>query len=215
MELWRGAGLSAKAASLDHSGRPPHYFILGGLAVKRMSRDSDGGSRPVPDPTVLTTEALMREVASLKELLELRISNESAARYSAIQNLSMRMDLTEQQRVELKRDTKNAVDAAFAAAKEAVREQTTASALSIAKSEGATNEQLRQLSTTFTTAVDGVTRNLDDAKDRINKLEQMQAKLAGKGIGQEKSWGMLLGSIAATGTLVGIVVVIIEVFITH
>jgi hypothetical protein len=31
-------------------------------------------SRPIPDPTVLTTQALYREVAALKELIEQRIA---------------------------------------------------------------------------------------------------------------------------------------------
>lgn len=32
----------------------------------------DGGLVPIPDPTVLTTQALLREVAALKELVEIR-----------------------------------------------------------------------------------------------------------------------------------------------
>jgi hypothetical protein len=36
--------------------------------------DAQGGSRPVPDPTVLTTEALLREIAALRTLIDQRIS---------------------------------------------------------------------------------------------------------------------------------------------
>ena len=39
-----------------------------------MTRDVGGGSRPVPDPTVLTTEQLNRAIESLRELLESKIN---------------------------------------------------------------------------------------------------------------------------------------------
>ena len=43
----------------------------------RMSRErsgNSGGSTPKPDPTVLTTEALLREIAALRTLIDQRIS---------------------------------------------------------------------------------------------------------------------------------------------
>lgn len=135
----------------------------------------NGGSHPTPDPTVLTTEALTREVNALKSLLELRIDGEADARKAAdtsLQDLKEReLVLIERQRVEQKDDTKAAVDAALAAAKEAVKEQTIASGLSINKSENATNEQLKQLNVTFTTAVEGVNRTISDLKERVSNVE--------------------------------------------
>lgn len=53
-------------------------------------------------------------------------------------------------------NTKAAVDAALAAAEEAVKEQTTASDRSITNSETATSEQLKQMGTTLTTAIAGI-----------------------------------------------------------
>jgi hypothetical protein len=41
-----------------------------GLSDQQQLRD--GGTRPVPDPTVLTTEALQREILALRQLLEQR-----------------------------------------------------------------------------------------------------------------------------------------------
>lgn len=80
----------------------------------------------------------------------------------------------ERQRVEQKKDTKDAVDAALAAAKEAVKEQTTASERAIAKSENSTAEQLKQLNTTFATAIGGVTANHDDLKERVGRIEAIK-----------------------------------------
>jgi len=171
----------------------------------------NGGNRPVPDPTVLTTEALTREVSALKALLELRIESESGARESAdtfVQaGIERELQLIERQRVEQKKDTKDAVDAALAAAKEAVKEQTMASGLSIAKSENATNEQLKQLGTTFTTAISGVDRTINDWKDRVNKVEQVQAAQGGQQQGVSATVAWILAGI---GGLVAVASIIIQ-----
>jgi hypothetical protein len=80
------------------------------------------------------------------------------------------------------RDVKSAVDAAFAAAKEAVGEQNKSNALSIAKSEVATTKQIDQLSENLRINVkntddkiDGIKNNFDDKytdlKDRVVAME--------------------------------------------
>lgn len=80
------------------------------------------------------------------------------------------------------RDVKSAVDAAFAAAKEAVGEQNKSNALSIAKSEVATTKQIDQLSENLRISVkntddkiDGIKNNFDDKytdlKDRVVAME--------------------------------------------
>ena len=80
------------------------------------------------------------------------------------------------------RDVKSAVDAAFAAAKEAVGEQNKSNALSIAKSEVATTKQIDQLSENLRISVqntndkiESINKNFDDKytdiKDRIVAME--------------------------------------------
>lgn len=131
--------------------------------------------RQTPDPTVLTTEALTREVNALKALLELRIESEATARIGA--DVSARVlsereqELAERQRVEQKSDAAASLAAALAAAKEAVREEKIASGLSISKSENATNEQLKGLNVTFTTVIEGVNRSVTDLKERVSNVE--------------------------------------------
>lgn len=67
-----------------------------------MSQDS----RPIPDPTALTTTALHREIGHLKEL--------HAVRFDSIEE---RLDDTEERRRELKADTEKEVRSALAASK--------------------------------------------------------------------------------------------------
>jgi len=143
--------------------------------VTALPRDNELlGSRPVPDPTELTTEALHREIGALKELMVAELAGVEKITGERFASVNKQLQLVETQRVEQKKDTKDAVDAALTAQKEAVREQTTASERAIAKSEASTKEQLNQLTATFTTAIGGVTDTLNDLKDRVGRVEAVK-----------------------------------------
>ena len=176
-------------------------------------RPVNGGSRPVPDPTVLTTEALTREVGALKELLTLQIRHEAEARESADTNTLDLMDredqLIERQRAEQKVDTKQAVVDALSAAKEAVKEQTLAGDKSIEKAERNTADQISQINVTFNTAVAGIERTMNDIKERVNKAEQALAMHAASQAGEQKggadktAWAFAaLGGLVAIGSII-------------
>jgi chromosome segregation ATPase len=131
----------------------------------------DETKQPIPDPTVLTTEQLLREISNAVRLLEAKDEGLKDVVGEQFRSVVTQFQLVERQRVEQKLDTATAVAAALAAAKEAVTEQTAASEKSITKSETATAEQLRQLTATFTTAIGGVTDSISDIKDRIGNIE--------------------------------------------
>jgi uncharacterized LabA/DUF88 family protein len=131
-------------------------------------------NKPTPDPTILTTEQLLREVDRAKELLLATLDGLDRVTQEKFRSVDRQFSLVEQQRIEQKVDTKAAVDAALIAQKEAVKEQTTASERAIAKSEAATTKQLEQLNATFTTAINGVAASLQDCKDRVAKLESLK-----------------------------------------
>jgi len=168
----------------------------------------DGGSRPVPDPTQLTTEALQREIKALKELIETRLV--SAAQLTEqkfrthdekFEKVEQEFELVERQRVEQKLDTKSAVDAALIAQKEAVKEQTTASATAIAKSEAGTSEQLKQLGVIQNTAIAGVTTILNDLKERVVKIEALKLGSREATEDRQASTGLIA---AVVGAIVGV-----------
>jgi hypothetical protein len=150
---------------------------------------------PSPDPTVLTTQALYREIEGLRELLEQRIDGLGGT-------VEQKFDLVESQRVEQKKDTKDAVDAALTAQKEAVREQTAASERAIAKSEAATSKQLDQLSVTFTTAIDAIQRELGEGKERLTAIEQRKA-------GAKEDRTALYASLGALALLIFLVIAVV------
>lgn len=163
------------------------------------------GSVPSPDPTVLTTAALLREIGALRELLTQRVdaleserdrttgaakerrdvlNRESQEQLRALaefvelriagqaETVKLQFELVERQRVEQKKDTKDAVDAALTAQKEAVKEQTTASERAIAKSETSTTKQLEQQQETVSTAIDALRRSIDEVKERIVEVDR-------------------------------------------
>lgn len=82
-----------------------------------------------------------------------------------------RFTLNSEQTDKAARDVKSAVDAAFAAAKEAVGEQNKSNALSITKSEAATAEAIRQGQTLFQSAISALTTQMNDLKSRLDKGE--------------------------------------------
>ena len=136
-------------------------------------RRNSGGSTPVPDPTILTTQQLHRELLSLREILELRLNGYDKAitllqatvdkspsiaemnvkfeeKFNSVQTQFRERDTRTEQ---TSKDSKVAVDAALQAAKEAVGEQNKSSALAIAKSEAATTKQIDSIQVIITTMV--------------------------------------------------------------
>ncbi len=214
--------------------------------------------RPDPDPTTLTTQALFREVAALRDLFDQKfasveeqrlavrelvirqtdtLTKENSERFVSLRELlaaqvralgelnAQQFDLIERQRIEQKQDTKAAVDAALTAQKEAVKEQTTASALSITKSETATSKQLEQQQATSVTAVADLRRSIDELKERIGEVDRnARASVSDVGkalngtvqhtVGSRESFGdmraLALVAFAAAGFIVAVLVALLK-----
>ena len=138
---------------------------------------------PSPDPTLLTTEQLLREIEHLRAFLVGRLEAMDKAMVIFNENITRVPTDTDKQIQHLKelhdekfesikiqfierdtrteqtsRDSKVAVDAALQAAKEAVGEQNKSSALAIAKSEASTIKQIDQQGLLISTA----TKALED-----------------------------------------------------
>lgn len=150
---------------------------------------TDALGRPIADPSALTTAALLREVELVKDMLdaEARVrqsEQEAHAKQTDIQlsglgdimeekfnSVYEKFTMVEKQRVEQKVDTKDAVDAALIAQKEAVKEQTIASEKGSIKSETAASEQAKQSDATFQAAISGLNVIIGDIKDRVISME--------------------------------------------
>lgn len=192
-----------------------------------------GQGRPDPDPTILTTQALMREIDAVKDLLkeqdvnqrqmlkdkvearhteqlalmdllQSKIDAQGAVTAEKFESTDREFALVERQRIELKNDTKAAVDAALIAQKEAVKEQTIASDKAIDKTEVNTDKRLEEQAKTTASDIGALRTIVTDLKDQVIELR------AEKRGGQEQiterrqANSATIGIIAAISTVIGI-----------
>ena len=157
-------------------------------------------SVPSPDPTALTTELVDRAIkarkevvdvhlaalekaiviaheyavnkaASLRELLEAKINTVDSVgleKFQGIDNRFLERDTRTQQAAD---ESRISLDAALAAAKEAVSEQNKANAQAIAKSEVATQKQIDALVALMGTSNQSLEDKIADIKSRIDRGE--------------------------------------------
>jgi hypothetical protein len=140
---------------------------------------ADGDSRPVPDPTVLTTEQLHREIAALSELTSYRLAGQKELVEEQFRTVHVAME-----------DAKEAVGFALTAAKE-----------SQAKSEASFTKQIDQMGLLIGAATQGNSDKIDDIKDRITAIE-------GRTKGATDNTGALLSFSAVAISAVGVVIAI-------
>lgn len=173
------------------------------------------GRRPDPDPTTLTTQQLLREIAMLEKVIEARligIEREATARgdvataemanlATSISKLQELFEVRFRSIDALFRESATAVDAALAAAKEAVVAQTTASERAIAKSEMAFTKQIDQNYSLTQQLASGLSDKIDDLKVRLTLIE-------GRAGGRSDLWGYALGVVMALVAIGALIVAV-------
>lgn len=216
------------------------------------------GDRPVPDPTVLTTDNLRREIGHLHDqvMAEIRIRDErldgideaTKLRSDSITHIAETVDgkvlhereLTEERFASVAqqfserdtrsereaRDNKVAVDAAFAAQKEAATKQDEANQKAIDKSEIATAEKINKLEQLFKTTTDALgekidangksnSDKIDEVKDRQRTtdltVQSMIANGAGQNAQRTETRAQSSGNQALIGTIIGVILFVITV----
>lgn len=179
--------------------------------------DARGG--PVVDPTKnvldLVAAAMERQddlrgaagslfralIDGLQRYIDTRIDGHIRLSTERAVVVQREFDNIERRRIEHKNDTKIAVDAAFTAAKEAVKEQAAASDKAIQKSESTVSGQIK--------AVEGT---VDDLKDRIGKLETQQQTKMETRVESRSNTGMIVGILGSIfGFLMIVVVVVVAI----
>jgi len=210
--------------------------------------DKPRGSVPVPDPTILTTQAVDRALAGYREVVTEQIRNlktrlggmdretelvagdlvkallshreeleqireecrhaNEALRESYVLQIKNVLDVAMEKFHAIdtqfkERDTRTdqtdkerkiSLDAALAAAKEAVKEQNTASALAIGKSEAGIKEKIDALVLLMTTSNKALDEKITDLKERQDRGEGQQTGVAASQ--QQSNW--------STGQLVSV-----------
>lgn len=175
--------------------------------------------RPDPDPTLLTTENLRREIANLKELQETRLSASkadtialhdlllakievlSSVTAQQFEGIAIQFAERDKRTEQLSLADKTAIAAALQAQKEAAGAQNESNAASVTKQEAAFTKLLDQNQTLFQTAMSALTTQLNDVKSRLDKGE-------GQSSGSRDVWGWVFGA-------AGIGVAVAALFITR
>lgn len=173
-----------------------------------MAGESQQTPKSEPDPTVLTTEQLVRELTHVQETLEARMDGQEALVDERFVNVAVRFALVETSRVEQKQDTKESLAAALTAAKEQVAQQAEAFQQSVDKSEAATSKQLEQLQSALKTEIGGLGAILTDLKTRFDRFES--AGLGGKQVVTERH-GDTSRAIAFAGVVVAVFAIAVAI----
>lgn len=178
---------------------------------------------PIPDPSLLTTEALQREVARLEQLFAVQLRALRADLETFKQDHEQRhidfVNNSVQHLRELAEEKFRSVEAQFDAIQRQLNERDTrfrqgaeaadaaikaafaASKEAVAKSEAATTKQIDGLNAVIATS--------DAARqEQIRAIEKRVDRDEGKGAGLSQAWGIV---IAAVTVLIGIVTVIVVV----
>lgn len=182
-----------------------------------------GDVRPIPDPTLLTTQQLNREIAALKETIDTRLNAMDKAQEKFESNLQRVPSETDKaikqlrevmEQALLRVDTRfaaaeSAVQAALAAAREVIAVQQRYASDAIDKAERATSKQMDQISTLFQTKTMGLEGSIADIKDRVTIIESVKSGQTEQRSTTQSSqiqWvgilGLLIGVIVGVGGLV-------------
>src|SRR5678809_643554 len=200
-----------------------------------------GGSRPIPDPTLLTGQLVDKAIANLEKVFETRIVGIERAIELIQADIRTRPEAIEIQVGHLQalheekfkavegqftslqaqiRDSKVASDSSVATAlqaqKEAAAESAKSFSLSIDKSERATQEQITQQRAQIQTSTTNLDGKIDDLKERVTRIEGAAVGIvAAKNdtVQTHTATSQSIGTIIGVIGAVAIVLAIIERFV--
>ena len=196
---------------------------------------------PIPDPTILTSDHVAREIAALRELIEARLDagdlatnlRLQAAHETASTTLreiahasELQMTQTEALRHEMelrfvewatRTDQaavagKEALAAALQAAKELVGQQSEAATAAAAKTEASFTKQVDQITVLIETRGKASDARVDELKERVDRGEG-----ASKGTTEART-GMsqtMIGAFLGLSVLISIIAIIVTIVLHH
>jgi hypothetical protein len=172
--------------------------------------DDPVGWRPIPDPTILTTQQIHRELGALRDILEARLEASDKA-IVLLQNIANRqptvgevvaemrgrfgaieVELVEREKrfLRITEDSNRAVDAALITAKEAVN-----------KSEANVTKTIDGISTLIASGAKSQDDKVNDLRDRVTAIE-------GRGQAYSQGFGWIATAVGIVAAVVGAIVAV-------
>lgn len=161
--------------------------------------------RPVPDPTVLTTEASQRLEGMLRNLIKTELEHAAELNDAKRGIIHQALHDLEIRTAEQKKDTKDALDAALAAQKEQVNTQNISFEKNIAKSDTATAERIKAVETQQATSSKALDDKISDLKDRVIAMEAGRTGVHQSGIDMRAILTSAVGVVAVLIALISLV----------
>lgn len=172
---------------------------------------------PTPDPTILTTDALRREIKASTELTDAKLEAQSNAHEAE----KLHVEQINTLRDKLAAAESRSVDTQFAlrdmaADKLAVADKTAiAAALQAQKEQAALTNNFMTLlvdkmDASFTKSVDAITKliasNTETVTAIINDLKDRQSRGEARGGGMKESWAILVAAVMAVLAIISVVI---------
>jgi cation transport regulator ChaB len=213
-----------------------------------MCAMSEGpGTKPNPDPTIATNEAVERAVKSERDyvdgqiavveerlrgidratqLLEKTADNmpDHISRVVAhlrdlvderFEKIKLQFEERDTRSERESRDNKVAVDAAFAAQKEAAAKQDEGNLKAINKSEDATAETITKLSELFRTETRALSDKIDDLKERVAEIDKRANGYSQQRLGAKDDRTGLYAGIGTVSTLIFLAIAVVTIIATR
>ncbi len=146
---------------------------------------------PNPDPTILTLDALRREIAMLGEHVDTKLEASELVVKEKVRRLDSLLDNADELRREQKTDTNKAVEAALSAQKE-----------SSSKMEKSISDRIASLNSNFSTETNGIHNSISDLKDRLTILEAVKQGATEQRYERRQSVSSLYATISIIVTVV-------------
>lgn len=187
------------------------------------SMHSGLGSTPVPDPTLLTTQQLIREIAALREIVESKIEGQREVLEARIDGMDKAIRLLQaiSDRVPSDVDSKvahlrtlheekfHSIDIQFKERDERV-EQTakdtkTAVDAALAAQEKSAGKQADTFALSIGKSENATTKQIDALDEKLNDMKERVTRIEGAGKGRGDAVGWIVAAISALAAVFSIV----------
>lgn len=183
---------------------------------------SGSGSTPVPDPTEKTTESLLREISSLREVLESKIEGQRDVLATRIDGMAKAVELlqviTDRQPLDvdkkiahlqkLHEEKFHSIDVQFrerdVRVEQTAKDTKTAVDAALAAQEKSAGKQADSFALSIGKSENATTKQIDALDEKINDMKERVTRIEGAGKGRGDVVGWIVAGITTLAAVISI-----------